>query len=46
MDEADAASFFEVVDVNSSAMFIDALVVLFYYRGFPHYVAGRIALEP
>jgi hypothetical protein len=39
MDEADAASFVEVVDVNSSAIFIDALVVLFYYRGFPHHVS-------
>jgi hypothetical protein len=38
LDEGGATSFFETIDVNSSAVFGDAFIVLFYYRGFPHYV--------
>jgi hypothetical protein len=39
LDEGGAASFFETIDVNSSAIFLDAFVVLFYYRGLPHHVS-------
>jgi hypothetical protein len=31
LDEGGAASFFEVVDVNSSAVFRDAFVVVLHY---------------
>jgi hypothetical protein len=40
LDEGGATSFFESVDVNSSAIFRYAFVVLLYCRRFPHDV-GR-----
>jgi hypothetical protein len=39
LDEGGATSFFETVDVNSSAVFRDAFVVLFYCRRLPHHVS-------
>jgi hypothetical protein len=40
LDKSGAASFFESIDVNSSAIFRYAFVVLFYYWRVPHDV-GR-----
>jgi hypothetical protein len=40
LDEGSAASFFESIDVNSSAIFRYAFVVLFYCRRVPHDVGG------
>jgi hypothetical protein len=40
LDEGGTMSFFEFVDVNSSAVFRDAFIVLLYCRRIPHDV-GR-----
>jgi hypothetical protein len=40
LDEGSAASFFESIDVNSSAIFGYAFVILLYYRRLP-YDIGR-----
>jgi hypothetical protein len=40
LDEGGAASFFESVDVNSSAVFRYAFIILLYYQRVPHDV-GR-----
>jgi hypothetical protein len=40
MDEGGATSFFESIDVNSSAIFGYAFVVLLYCRRLPHDVGG------
>jgi hypothetical protein len=36
LDEGGAASFFESIDINLSAVFRDAFVVLFHCRRIPH----------
>jgi hypothetical protein len=35
LDEGNTTSFFESIDINSSAVFGDAFVVLFYYQRIP-----------